>query len=234
MRDSLNALYRLLMKLPVLRAPLRRMVWYYGRDRKPSSSGADKLFLIMNSIWATFRPVGKIDPRYIAAKKIMANLAIQEVSADYDAAGIVPSGTFNLLADPDVNADLAQAERLLLETIEDLTDFAEGHYALGSLLLDRGNRQGALAQYLLAATGRAQILDNSAGSAINAEAYYQAGLLLAQAGLLKQAEYCQRRAIEADDSLPQAQLAYAQALIARGEFSRAAHHMRLRLSVRPP
>jgi tetratricopeptide (TPR) repeat protein len=247
MLGALRAFYRQLARLQFLRVPLHRTVWYYRRHRKPSSTEADKLFLIMRSIWAVFLPVvmgsmwaafwpvGKIDPRYIAAKEIMARLAIREIAEDYDAAGVMPHGRFTLLRDPITKidkADLTEAEHLLLDAIEDAPDFAEAHFALGTLLLERGERYGALAEYLLATVGRARIFGNAARSAIKSEAYHEAGLLLENAGLLKQAEYCQRRAIGADDGLLEARLAYARILAARGELVPAAHLMSLWLSLR--
>src|SRR5262249_42406175 len=161
----------------------------------------------------------------VAAKEIMARLAIQEIAADYDRSGILPPATFNLLADPIAKVDLGEAERLLLEVIADVPDFAEAHFALGSLLLDPGDRKGALVQYLLAAAGRAQIPGNMVGTAVNAEAYHEAGALLQEAGLLQQAENCQRRAIVADGTSPRVQLAYARTLAARGQFAAAARQM---------
>jgi tetratricopeptide (TPR) repeat protein len=221
----LNRLVNRLWRLRFLHGPLQRITWHYGRDRKPGMTDTDKLFLIMASFCAGLRPAGKVDPRYVAAKKIMAHLAIQEIAADYDRSGILPSGTFNLLTDPIAKVDLGEAERLLLEAIADAPDFAEAHLGLGSLLLERGDRQGALVHYLLAAGGRAQIRSNTVGTAINAEAYHEAGALLAQAGLLQQAQHCQRRSIDADDTSLRAQLAYVRTLAARGQLARAAHQM---------
>jgi tetratricopeptide (TPR) repeat protein len=226
----LNRLVGRLARLPLLRAPVRRMVWRYGRDRRPGMTDIEKLLLIMSSFCAGLQPLGKIDPRYFAAKEIMARRAIWDIAADYDRSGIMPPGTFNLLADPTTKFDLAEAERLLLDVIADAPDFAEANFALGSLLLDRGDRQGALVQYLLAAAGRAQILGPSVGSAINAEAYHAAGVLLALADLPQQAERCQRLALEADGALPRAQLAYARTLVSRGQRAEAARRMGLSLS----
>jgi predicted Zn-dependent protease len=120
---------------------------------------------------------------------------------------------------------LAEAERLLRASIADAPDFAEAHFTLASLLRDRGDRHGALVQYLLAAAGRAKILHNSVGTAINAKAYQAAGQLLAEAGLLQQAEHCYQRAIDADGASPPVQLAYARTLAARGKLAAAAHQM---------
>jgi tetratricopeptide (TPR) repeat protein len=225
----LNRLVSRLWRLPILHGPLQRITWHYGRDRKLGMSDTDKLFLIMASFCAGLRPAGQVDPRYVAAKKIMAHLAIQEIATDYDRSGILPPGTFNLLTDPIAKVDLGEAERLLLEVIADAPDFAEAHFALGALLRDRGDRHGALVQYLLAAGGRAQIRGNTVGTAVNAEAYHEAGALLAEAGLLQQAEHCQRRAIDADVTSPQGQLAYARTLAARGQLADAAHQMGLAL-----
>jgi len=189
----------------------------------------DKLFLMIGSFCAGLRKAGKVDPRYVAAREIMARLAIQEVAQDYDRSGILSSGTFNLLADPIAKVDLGEAERLLLEVIADAPYFAEAHFALGSLFLDRGDREGALVQFLLAAGGRAQIPANTVGTAINAEAYHEAGVLLTAAGLLQQAEHCQRRAIDADGTSLRARLAYVRTLTARGQLAAAARQMRLSL-----
>jgi tetratricopeptide (TPR) repeat protein len=222
-----------LTKLPFYRDRLHAMIWYYVRDRKPNMSNREKLFLSMGSIWAAFQPVNQVDPRYLAARATIAHAAIRQVAEDYDAAGVIARGTFNLLEDPDMkalNVELAEAERLLREAIEDNPDFAEAHFALAALLLDRGERHSALVQYLLAASGRAQILGNAGARAINAEAYHEASVLLQQAKLLPQAEYCERRAIEADDALPRAQLALARTLAAHGQLAQAAHHMSVLLS----
>jgi tetratricopeptide (TPR) repeat protein len=228
----LNRLVNRLWKLSFLHGPLQRITWHYGRDRRHGMTDTDKLFLIMGSFCSGLRRPSKVDPRYVAAKTIMAGLAIREIAADYDRSGILPPGTFNLLADPIARVDLGEAERLLLEVVADAPDFAEAHFALGALLLDRGDRNGALVQYLLAAAGRAQIPGNSVGTAINAQAYHEAGLLLAEAGLLQQAEHCQRRAIDADATSPPVQLAYARTLASRGRFAEAAHQMGLSLSGR--
>jgi tetratricopeptide (TPR) repeat protein len=223
----LNRLVSRLWRLSFLHGPLQRMTWCYGRDRKPGMTDTDKLFLIMRSFCAGLRPLGRVDPRYVAAKGIMARLAVREIATDYDRSGILPPGTFNLLADPIAKVDLAEAERLLLEAVAEAPDFAEAHLALAFLLRDRGDRDGALVQYLLAAAGRAQIPGNSVGTAVNAEAFHEAGVLLAEAGLLQQAEHCQRRAIDADGASPRVQLAYARTLASRGRFAEAAHQMGL-------
>jgi tetratricopeptide (TPR) repeat protein len=225
----LSRLVSRLWRLPILHGPLQRITWHYGRDRKPGMTDTDKLFLIMASFCAGLRPVGKVDPRYVAAKEIMAHLTLQEIAADYDHSGILPSGTFNLLTDPIAKIDLGEAERLLLEVIAAAPDFGEAHFALGALLADRGDRNGALVQYLLAAGGRAQIRGNTVGTAINAEAYHEAGALLAQAGLLQQAEHCQRRAVDLDSTSPRGRLAYARTLASRGQFAAAARQMGLAL-----
>jgi tetratricopeptide (TPR) repeat protein len=231
----LKALVDRLAKLPFFRVRLQRMTWYYGRDRKPSMADSDKVFLIMSSIWAAIRPIRSIDQRYIRANELVSRRTIREVAEDYDAAGILPQGTFNLLADPTMQsdvADLAKAEELLLEAIKDAPDFAEAHLTLAAVLLTRGDRKAALVQYLLAAGGRAQVVGNSVGSTVNAEAYHAAGVLLAEEGLLREAELCLRRAVDADDASPAAQLAYARVLAARGQLASAARHMRLSLSGR--
>jgi tetratricopeptide (TPR) repeat protein len=221
----LNMLVHRLWRLSFLHGPLQRMIWHYGRDRRRGMTDIDKLFVIMGSFWAGLRRPGKVDPRYAAAKHIMARLAIREIATEYDRSGVLPPATFNLLADPITKVDLGEAERLLLEVIADAPDFAEAHFALASLLLDRGDRNGALVQYLLAAAGRSQIPANSVGTAVNAEAYHEAGVLLEEAGLLQQAEHCQRRAIDADGASPRVQLAYAQTLASHGQFAQAAHQM---------
>jgi tetratricopeptide (TPR) repeat protein len=225
----LNMLVVRLARLPLLRVPMRRMAWRYGRDRRPGMANIEKLLLIMSSFCLGLRPLGKVDPRYFAAKEIIARRAIWDIAADYDRSGIMPPGTFNLLADSATKFDLAEAEYLLLDVIADSPDFAEAHFALGSLLLDRGDRHGALVQYLLAAAGRGQILGPSVGSAINAEAYHAAGVLLAEASLPQEAEQCQRLALEADGALTRAQLAYARTLAARGQRAAAALRMGLSL-----
>jgi hypothetical protein len=229
----MKALIGRLIKLPFFRVRLQRMTWYYGRDRRSSMTESEKLFLIVGSIWAAFRPIRKVDPRYVRASEIIARRMIRDVAEDYDSARIMPEGSFNLLTDPitQVNdADLAEAERLLLVAIDEAPDFAEAHLALATLLLDRGERRAALVQYLLAAAGRAQLMGSGVGAAANAEAYHAAGLLLVEAGLLREAEHCHRGAIDADDASSAAQLAYARTLAARGQLALAARHMRLSLS----
>jgi tetratricopeptide (TPR) repeat protein len=221
----LNKLVGRLWRLSFLHGPLQRITWHYGRDRRPGMTDTDKLFLIMGSFCAGLRRPGKVAPRYVAAEKIMAPLAVRQIAADYDSSGILPPGTFNLLADPITKVDLAEAERLLLASIADAPDFAEAHSALASLLRDRGDRYGALVQYLLAAAGRAKVLGNSVGMAVNAQAYRAAGQLLAEAGLLQQAEHCLQRAIDADGASQSVQLAYARILAARGKLAAAAHQM---------
>jgi tetratricopeptide (TPR) repeat protein len=235
MLGFVKAIVDRLAKLPFFRLRLQRMTWYYGRDRKPSMVESDKLFLIAGSVWAAFRGVRKIDPRYVCASEIIARHIIREVAEDYDAAGIVPQGDFNLLNDPITRAqaaDLAQAEQLLQDVIQDVPDFAEAHLALATLLLERGERDSALAQFLLAAAGRAQVTGNAVGSAVNAEAYHAAGRLLAEKGLLREAEQCQQLAIDADDASSAAQLAYGRSLAARGQMALAARHMSRSLSGR--
>jgi tetratricopeptide (TPR) repeat protein len=221
----LNTLVSWLWRLSFLHGPLQRIIWHYSRDRRPGMTDTDKLFLIMGSLCAGLRRSGKVDPRYVEADTIMAHLAVREIAADYDGSGILLPGTFTLLADPITTVDLTEAERLLRASIADAPDFAEAHFALASLLLDRGDRHGALVQYLLAAAGRAKILRNSVGTAVNAAAYRAAGQLLAEAGLLQQAEQCQQRAIDADGASPPVQLAYARTLVTRGKLAAAAQQM---------
>src|SRR5262249_2384367 len=104
----LNKLVNRLGRLSFLHDSLRRMAWHHGHDRKPGMTDIDKMFLIMSSFCAGLRRAGKVDPRYIAAKEIMARRAIQEIAADYDHSGILPSATFNLLADPIAKVDLGK------------------------------------------------------------------------------------------------------------------------------
>jgi tetratricopeptide (TPR) repeat protein len=220
----LKTIYLQVAKLPGLRTALTRVTWHYARARVPGMGLRQEFGVLVSAIGQAIQPDRRVDARYHAAKAILARHSLRELAEDYDRSGVLPGGTFSLLSDQLIKADLAAAEELLVSAINEQGDLSEIQSALGMILASRGEDQAATIQLLVAGTARPGVAGDGHRDDAAAKAYHEAGLRLAAKGLLRQAEFCHRRALEMDPHFGPAHLGYAQALAGRGEVGLAARH----------
>jgi tetratricopeptide (TPR) repeat protein len=221
----LKTMYLQVAKLPGLRTALTRVTWHYARARVPGMGLRQEFGILVSAIGQAIQPDRPADARYHAAKAILARHSLRELAEDYDRSGVLPGGTFSLLSDQLIKADLAAAEELLMGATNETGDFSEPQLALGMIQARRGEDQAAIVHLLVAGASRPHVVGHGHEDDVPATAYHEAGVLLAGQGLLRQAEFCQRRALELDPHFGPAHLAYAQALAGRGEVGLAARHL---------